>query len=546
MQRTKTACCNTVLDIRTTSLGKVLNPLASNDELLIEISIEGWMMTTTIVFMAAAMLVGDVDVAVTLKDRKVLVGSTSLRLEMKTGFGAATVDEDKVESIKFGDPDQVTTSDGTVLKGTSGIERLKLRTDDGVVDVPRDKLVSLGVIRRAAIEPGQITSGAAANQMTYYLRVPKEYDSKKPASALVVFHGSNMNSKMYLQTIISRWPSIAKQYILVGINGERRNANSPADNPTFNYTYVNFAGKSKYKGYPGTDRESPALVVEVVREIQKYVSINKVFVGGHSQGGFLTYSVVMNYPDLFDGAFPVSGGAIVQAEPKAYDNEPLRKQQRRIPFAIVHGETDPAVQFRLSRHAYESFTDDGFPMVRLFKHKSAGHRFALLPIDQAIDWLARMTSDDPRELLDFAEQRLANEQFRDAVAALRRADQLDADENHRDKLNAIKARINEIVEPQAKKFAELISDNNDNTWVDAFLEFRRKFEFADGARAVVAAYYKLRKKHQKGADDLYHAARRDFRSKKQDDAYAKYQQVVDKYYASSWYPRMKRWIAERK
>lgn len=500
----------------------------------------------TVVVMAAAMLVGEVDVAVKLKDRKVLVGSTSLQLDMKTSFGKAMVDEDKIESIKFGDPDQVTTSDGTVLKGTSGIDRLELRTDDGVVDVPREKLVSLGVIRRAAIEPGQITSGAAANQMTYYLRVPKGYDSKQPAPALVVFHGSNMNSKMYLQTIIGRWPEIAKQYILIGINGERRNANSPADNPTFNYTYVNFAGKSKFKGFPGTDRESPALAAEVLQEIKKYVSIKKVFVGGHSQGGFLTYSVVMNYPDLCDGAFPISGGAIIQAEPKAYDNEQLRKQQRRIPIAIVHGETDPAVRFSLARNAYESFSDDGFPMVRLFKHKTAGHRFAFLPVDQAIDWLARMTSDDSRELFDFAEQRLADEQFRDAIAALRRADQLDTDGAQRDKLKALKARINETLKPKATRLEKLIAENKNNVWVDELLEFRSKFEFADGAAAAMSAYYELRKNHQKAADDLYHAATRNFREKKQDDAYAKYQQVVDKYYASSWYPKMKRWIAERK
>ena len=45
------------------------------------------------------------------------------------------------------------------------------------------------------------------------------------------------------------------------------------------------------------------LVADVTEEVQKAFKVTITYVGGHSQGAFLTYSVILNYPDLFRGAF---------------------------------------------------------------------------------------------------------------------------------------------------------------------------------------------------------------------------------------------------
>ena len=100
------------------------------------------------------------------------------------------------------------------------------------------------------------------------------------------------------------WPDIARDYILLGINGET--PSSLGTEPQFNYTYVNYMGHSTYKGFPGTDRESPALVSEAMAELKGVYPISHYFVGGHSQGGFLTYSLLMNFPETMAGAFPIS------------------------------------------------------------------------------------------------------------------------------------------------------------------------------------------------------------------------------------------------
>ena len=72
-----------------------------------------------------------------------------------------------------------------------------------------------------------------------------------------------MSGKAYVSSIAQAWPDIAKDYLILGLNGEV--PSNLGDDPRFNFTYVNYMGRSTYKGIPGTDRESPALLVRGVR-----------------------------------------------------------------------------------------------------------------------------------------------------------------------------------------------------------------------------------------------------------------------------------------
>ena len=109
-----------------------------------------------------------------------------------------------------------------------------------------------------------------------------------------------MNGRSYVSTIEAVWPKIARDFILLGINGET--PSNVGNDPRFNYSYVNYVGRSTYKGFPGTDRESPALVSESMAELTEVYLISHFLVGGHSQGGFLTYSLLMNFPKSMAGA----------------------------------------------------------------------------------------------------------------------------------------------------------------------------------------------------------------------------------------------------
>jgi predicted esterase len=407
--------------------------------------------------------------------------------------------------------------------------------------------------RHARLVPGQIVDGSTRGLLTYSVRAPegfKEGDGKK-WPAIVILHGSNMNGKAYVSTIAAAWPDIAKDYLLIGINGEKPSATG--DEPQFNYTYINYVGRSTFKGFPGTDRESPALVAESLDDLREAYPVARYFVGGHSQGGFLTYSLLMNSPEKIAGAFPISAGVIFQCEPTAYADEKLRAAQRSVPLAIIHGKNDPAVGFSMGEYAAVIFGEAGWPAFRFFADASpAGHRFALLPVGEAIRWLEAQTTDDPARLLDFAEQRVkAKGGYRDAVAALNRARGLAPDaagEAAKARLDRLAREVDAQAAVGAKEFLPKIGDGQQQgqTWIDAFLDYRDDFEFAPAAREVMQAFNALRAKHNGPAQKAFNEANAAFQQGKRDEGYAKYQEIVDQHYAASSYRNVKRWLAERK
>ncbi len=344
-------------------------------------------------------------------------------------------------------------------------------------------------VRHAPLVAGKIVQGSTSNLLAYAVRAPEDYkpgDGRKWPVVLIL-HGSNMNANDYVATLAAAWPEIAHEYILLGINGET-SSNLAADRPTFNYTYVNYVGRSTFRGFPGTDRESPALVREAMDDLKHVYPIKHYFVGGHSQGGFLTYSLLMNGPEVIAGAFPISAGLIFQCEPSAYADEGLKSAQRAVPLAIVHGKNDPMVPFDGASYAYGLVLDAGWPAVRLFEDDTAGHMFGRLPVGPAIRWLEIMNSDDPKTLLDFADNRLKDHGYRDAIAATRRARGLSLDAKAKAHLDSLLKTIDEAAAPKAKTYVEAIRAGKDSSWVDGFLTFRDDFEFADAAAEATAAF----------------------------------------------------------
>ena len=62
----------------------------------------------------------------------------------------------------------------------------------------------------------------------------------------------------------------------------------------------------------------------------------------------------------------------------------------------------------------------------------------------------------------------------------------------------------------------------------------------------MAAFAELRKMHEGPAKQAFGEARQLFQQGKQDEGYAKYKEIVEKYYASPLYRIVKRSLDERK
>lgn len=221
----------------------------------------------------------------------------------------------------------------------------------------------------ANVKPG--TTGlvkAQGNGMKYFLRIPKKYDAKVGARLIVFLHGSNMNGLDYLRSFeAKRW---CPDDILCCPNGE--NGSDPFGRNNFGFG-------------------SGPLVASVTEEVQKAWKTTVTYVGGHSQGAFLTYNVILNFPKLYQGAFPMAGDCWLQNEPNLWEDKPeIMKQQQEIPIAVIHGKADPVVAFSQGEHAYDCFRAAGWRKLRLFAPEKLNHMFMPAPIDEAIEWLDAM------------------------------------------------------------------------------------------------------------------------------------------------------------
>ena len=339
--------------------------------------------------------------------------------------------------------------------------------------------------------------------------------------------------------------------MLIGLDGEwpvaQKDAAAADAPPAYNYTYVNFVGKSKYKGFPGTDRESPALVAEAVAEIREQLKLTKVFITGHSQGGFLTYSCLMNYPELFDGAMPISAGLIIQCEPTAYEDAKVRQQQRKRPLVILHGGQDPLVSVSMAKAAYESFLEDGFPMLRLMIVKDAGHPFIAMPFEEGIRWMESMTSDDPRALLASAERAFGRKEYRDAVVlpAAGPGPGRDGKAGRRDRGAAAEARTT-CGRPGQDAGGDRSGGPTATGWVADFDAFRQQFEFTDAAARRDGRIRQAPQGARSPAEKRWADARKAFKDGDKAEGYRICTEIVEKYYASTYYRYAKQTLEERK
>jgi predicted esterase len=402
-------------------------------------------------------------------------------------------------------------------------------------------------LERRAAEPkqGETIDGQTELGLNYHLRVPKGFskkDKKKRWTALALFHGSNSNARDYVEGFPHNWPELADEYVLVGFDGERLSPSSANGVRQYNASYVEFSGDKV--GEPWRYMQTPALVAAALQELSRELPLERWYVGGHSQGGFLTFAVAMFYPELVAGAFPVAGNLLVQCEPSFFADDKwkeLRAAQRRVPFAIVHGQKDDVVEFSAGTWSRSSLLDGDFPMLRLFAPENAGHPWAFLPVDEAVRWLDAFHAREPEELLAFARQSAADGRARDALAALERLDEKKPKPPLVKSATELRAELETAARPTLERLEPLVSADADGSWIEDFLAFRDEYAHLPAAARLMQSYASLRARQEEKADELFYAARGEKDPKKRR---ALHEELVTTCYASRWYRLVKGWLAE--
>jgi hypothetical protein len=184
-------------------------------------------------------------------------------------------------------------------------------------------------------------------------------------------------------------------------------------------------------------------------------------------------------------------------------------------------------------------------MLRLF-HNQAGHGFSSLPWLDAVRWLEAITGDDAEALLKWADQRIDEQGYHDAAGALVRLRAMKLPAAAGAKAKDLAARLDSFGQHDAERFQALLDKGEGGAWVEDWLKFRDQFEFADCAAAAVQRFAALREQQEKPALELFNAARGLFQKGEREAGWAKYQELVEQCWASSWYSRVQGWLRERR
>ena len=158
----------------------------------------------------------------------------------------------------------------------------------------------------------------------YRLFVPANYDPSKPAPLVIALHGmgGNENSMFdgYGGTGVLK-KEAEKHGFLIACPKGRDTA-------------------SMYRGAAEQD------VMDVLAEVQKDYKIDakRIYMMGHSMGGYGTWSIAMKYPEKFAALGPIAGGG----DPRGME------KIKAIPHFIVHGDNDKTVPVTQSRVMVEA------------------------------------------------------------------------------------------------------------------------------------------------------------------------------------------------
>ena len=322
---------------------------------------------------------------VTTSDGKTIRGTLDGDLELTTAYGSAKLRLTDLRLLELVKEDQfeALVSDGSTIRGKLDTAEFRLLdSDDRLTTVAVGDVKKISTLGAGELKPGGVASGFMGNGITWRIRTPKEFEPTKKYPAIVFLHQRKGNGSVPIKQFATAWPELAETHFLIGINGEQRHESDP---DSFGYTYVDFVGRSKYKGFPGSDRQSPALVAETLQQLRARMAIGKTWVIGVGDGAFLGISMMMNYPELVDGVASINGGLLVQCAPEAYEDKPLIEQQKRIPLWLLHSKDRDDYPLKYTQSINKALTEGGFDKLRFTQ--TEGKTLADLPLDDVLAWL---------------------------------------------------------------------------------------------------------------------------------------------------------------
>lgn len=205
--------------------------------------------------------------------------------------------------------------------------------------------------------------------------VPEGYDGKKARNLTVICHGTGLDYRW------GHWnnkPGIFRPHdIVVSVDG-------PAPN-----------GETRL--FLGDEANATAFA-KFLGELRELFAVDKLFLYGHSQGGFFVVYFAGEHPELVSGVVAHASGAWNWSKTGA----PVRK----VAVAFLHGTADPVVPYGQSVGARDAYDKEGFELLHLRRLENYNHWPNAVRATECLDWCEGMTTDDPARALECARRLL--------------------------------------------------------------------------------------------------------------------------------------------
>ena len=191
--------------------------------------------------------------------------------------------------------------------------------------------------------------------MPYRLFIPQSYDKRKSCPLVLWLHGGAGRGNDNLKQI-SGGNTLGSQ---VWISSK---------NSLTNTCFVVAPQCPSGELWATLDKAEPTrqlwLVLELLQELQKTFKLDaqRFYIAGQSMGGFGTWSLISQYPDMFAAAIPICGGG----------DEAKASKLSGMPIWAFHGEKDQAVSVERSRNMIAAIREAG-GKAKYTEYKGAGH-----------------------------------------------------------------------------------------------------------------------------------------------------------------------------
>lgn len=224
-----------------------------------------------------------------------------------------------------------------------------------------------------ALTPFQWKSAAG---LRFAWCLPKDYDGKTARNLTVILHGTGGD---YRWGFLNNQPGIFRpDDVVVSVDGT-----SPGPNDS--------------RLFLGEEKDAKAFH-EFLAELRTLFKADRIFLYGHSQGGFFVV--------YFAGLHPEDVAGVCAHASGAWSGGEMGKKAQSVAIAFLHGTADDTVGYGNSSGSYLAYAEARFPMLLLRRMPGYSHWPNAVRATECLDWCEAMTTQNPERALALAKELL--------------------------------------------------------------------------------------------------------------------------------------------